>query len=180
MKRVVVVGCPGSGKSTLVLQLGRLLDLDVIHLDDIFWSPNRLRPSATEQAQLLGDILDRDRWILDGDFPETHALRFRAADTILFLDTPALICAWRIVARSRENRRRRKSQDGGSPPRRGLRLRVIGMGALLFRALSYPIVHRPRLLNALGEFSDSKVIRMFKRPADVSEFLASLAGQSVN
>lgn len=99
MKRVLVVGCCGAGKSTLALELGRRTGLPVVHLDPLYWGPGWVRPAAADWEATVRVELGRDRWILDGNYKSTLALRLQAADTAVFLDLPRRVCLRRVLAR---------------------------------------------------------------------------------
>ena len=43
MKRVMVIGCPGSGKSTFSRALHSKTGLPLFYLDMMYWNPDRTR-----------------------------------------------------------------------------------------------------------------------------------------
>ena len=95
MERVLIVGCGGAGKSTLARQLGEKTGLPVVHLDQIFWSPgNWIHLEKAEFDTLLKAELEKDQWIIDGNYNRTLELRMEKADTILYLD----FNRWRCLA----------------------------------------------------------------------------------
>jgi adenylate kinase family enzyme len=105
MRRVVILGRGGAGKSTLAARLGARLDLPVIELDKHFWAPD-LTPTPNDQWRKTQDrLIGGERWIIDGDLGPYDILdvRLRAADTVVVLDFPLWRCAWRALRRSREN-----------------------------------------------------------------------------
>lgn len=106
MRRVVILGRGGAGKSALAVRLGAVLDLPVIELDKHFWPPDLTPLPKAEWATTQRRLCAADRWILDGDLGpyDVLAVRLRAADTVVVLDFPLWRCAWRAVRRSRENR----------------------------------------------------------------------------
>lgn len=107
MKRIVILGRGGAGKSTLAQQLGRALRTPVTELDSIFWKPGPQPTPDHEWAQIQHQLLSEDRWIIDGDLGpyDTHlARRLSAADTIAILDFPLWRCIWRTLRRSHETR----------------------------------------------------------------------------
>ena len=105
MRRVVVLGRGGAGKSTLAARLGAALDLPVIELDEHFWPPDLTPMPAARWAATQRALVEADRWILDGDLGpyDVLSVRLRAADTVVVLDFALWRCAWRALRRSREN-----------------------------------------------------------------------------
>ena len=68
MRRIIVVGCQGSGKTSLALKLGRKLGLPVVHLDVLYWRP-RWKPSDTASFRVrVTDAIAGDNWVVDGSF----------------------------------------------------------------------------------------------------------------
>lgn len=41
MKKVIVIGCPGSGKSTFSKALHKITDIPLFHLNMIFWNADK-------------------------------------------------------------------------------------------------------------------------------------------
>lgn len=106
MKRVVILGRGGAGKSTLARRLGEVTGLPVIELDARFWTSG-LEPTPNQEWVEAQTALSRQpRWIMDGDLGpyDVPGPRLKAADTIVVLDLGLLRCAWRALRRSRERR----------------------------------------------------------------------------
>jgi adenylate kinase family enzyme len=99
MKRVLIIGPSGSGKSTLSRELGEKLGLEVLHLDSFYWSSGWIKTPADKWLQTLTELLAREAWIIDGNYSGTLPQRIAACDTIVFLDLPTVVCAWRIAKR---------------------------------------------------------------------------------
>lgn len=85
-QRVIVLGCSGSGKSTFSGKLHKITGLPLFHLDNIWWKPDRTHITREEFDRKLEEILREDRWIIDGDYSRTYETRFKACDTVIFLD----------------------------------------------------------------------------------------------
>ncbi|GAA3216735.1 hypothetical protein [Actinocorallia longicatena] len=105
MERVVVLGRGGAGKSVFAERLGRALGLPVVELDARFWTDG-LAPMAKDRwAEVQRGLAGEPRWILDGDLGPYDVLEIRLAeaDTVIVLDFPLWLCAWRALRRSREN-----------------------------------------------------------------------------
>ena len=105
MKKVLVLGRGGAGKSTQAAHRAAAPGLPLVELDKHFW-PADLTPIPADQWTAIQQRLtDTDSWILDGDLGPYDVLdvRLAAADTIIVLDFPLWRCAWRAARRSREN-----------------------------------------------------------------------------
>ncbi len=100
MKRVVVIGSGGSGKSTFSRLLGEATGLPVVHLDKLHWRPGWVGTPADEWREVVKGELMKPEWIMDGNFGGTREMRMQAADTIIMLDLPRWLCVWRILKRS--------------------------------------------------------------------------------
>ena len=100
MERILIVGCPGAGKTTFSRQLGEILGLPVTHLDKIFWSPGNwkhLEQSVFDEALLCE--LSKPRWIIEGNYDRTIALRLEYCDAVIWLDYSRYICMGRWFMR---------------------------------------------------------------------------------
>ena len=92
MKKVIVIGCPGSGKSVFSAALSLRTGLPLCHLDMLYWNPDRTTVSRDVFDGRLKTILEDDRWIIDGNYKRTMETRMMAADTVFFLDYPTEVC----------------------------------------------------------------------------------------
>lgn len=99
MKRILVIGSGGSGKSTLSQKLGSILDLPVIHLDTYFWNANWVPKPNDEWDKIVDHFTNDEHWIIDGNYSRTMDIRIKRADVIIFLDLPRLLCIYRIIKR---------------------------------------------------------------------------------
>lgn len=97
--RVLVIGCPGSGKSTFARSLGRITGLPVVHLDNLFWRADETTVTPEEFDTQLERVLKGSRWIMDGNYARTLPRRLEACDRVFFLDYPAETCLEGIAAR---------------------------------------------------------------------------------
>jgi adenylate kinase family enzyme len=106
MNRVVIVGRGGSGKSVLARDLGALTGLPVIELDKEFWNDELEPLSAQEWARRQACLSARPSWIMDGDLGPYDDVepRLRRADTVVMLDMPLWLCAYRARRRGGERR----------------------------------------------------------------------------
>lgn len=92
MKKIIVIGCPGSGKSTFSRMLNKVIDIPVYHLDNLFWNADKTTKEKNVFLKSLNDTIQKDEWIIDGNFNSTLELRLQACDTVIFLDYPLEVC----------------------------------------------------------------------------------------
>lgn len=100
MKRVLVVGCGGSGKSTLTRQIAQSRGLPLFHLDAHYWRPGWQEPDKTDWVRQVEAIAAQDSWVIDGNYTGTMPPRFDRADTMIFIDLPTHICLARVIRRA--------------------------------------------------------------------------------
>lgn len=92
MRRVIVIGCPGSGKSTFARSLRDITGLPLHYLDMLYHKPDRTTYSREEFDEKLRIILEKDEWIIDGNYNRTIPMRLERCDTVFWLDYPLEVC----------------------------------------------------------------------------------------
>lgn len=113
MKRIMVMGVsPGVGKSTFARKLGERLDINVYHLDALFWKPGWVDSSLEEFASSQQGIVTLDKWIIEGNYSNTYDIRAQNADTIIYLEFPLLVCLYRVFKRWILNRGKTRPDMG--------------------------------------------------------------------
>ncbi len=99
MKRVLIIGPSGAGKTTLATALAVETGLPLIHLDTEYWRPGWVGTSDEEWRPYVEKLAARDSWIMEGNFSSTFDLRMPRADTIILVIRPRLSCLWRVFKR---------------------------------------------------------------------------------
>ncbi len=99
MNKIIVIGCPGAGKSTLSRELSQLTGLPLYYMDSIFWNEDKTHLEREELIEELEKIVVNDEWIIDGNYSGTLDLRLQYADGVFFLDYPLDVCLAGIEAR---------------------------------------------------------------------------------
>lgn len=92
MKKIIVIGPSGAGKSSFSRKLGNILNINVYHLDNLFWREDKSHISKDEFDNKLNNVLINDSWIIDGDYSRTYEIRMKSCDTIFFLDYSLDVC----------------------------------------------------------------------------------------
>jgi adenylate kinase family enzyme len=156
VRRVVILGRGGAGKSVLARQLSSLTGIPAIELDSVFWQQDAVPASAEEWLAWQRDLVAGETWILDGDLgPYDSGLyaRLAAADTIIVLDFGFVRCAWRTLRRGREQ-------------------------AEYWRWVwSYRRRSMPRLRIAIVAQLPRAQVHVLRNPAKVRRFLADVRGE---
>jgi adenylate kinase family enzyme len=176
MKKILVIGSGGSGKSTLARELGELLDIEVKHLDRLYWQAGWTEPSKEEWLHKVKALTSEDSWVMDGNFGGTLEVRMQRCDTIVFLDLPRPLCLWRIAKRRLlYHNRSRPDMAEGCPEKLDWEF--------VKWVWSYSQRSRPKVVKLLREHSETKRIVWLRSRADVHNFLGSLKklnGESLN
>lgn len=92
MKKIIVIGCPGSGKSTFSRALHKITNIPLFHLDMLNWNADKTTVEKSVFLERLSDTLQKESWIIDGNYGSTMELRLQACDTVFFLDYPLSVC----------------------------------------------------------------------------------------
>lgn len=92
MNKIIVIGCPGSGKSTFSKELKKIYNLPLYHLDLIWNNPDKTTITREEFDQELSKIFNTNEWIIDGNYQRTLENRIKEANTIFLLDYPVDVC----------------------------------------------------------------------------------------
>jgi len=104
MKRIMIMGSAGSGKSTLAKLLSEKLQIDAIHLDKEFWQPGWIMTEKPDQIRIHESFMQRDKWIIDGNYCASLKPRAENADLAIFLDMPFHLCMYRVISRYFKNK----------------------------------------------------------------------------
>lgn len=170
MEKIVIIGSPGAGKSTLARKLGRKLHIKVVHLDRIFWQPGWKEKPRDKRIEILEKLIQEKQWIIEGTYLSSSEPRLRAADLIIFLDVAPLVCLQRIINRHREYRGLSRHDI---PQGSGDKLTLVRM----WKVLIFPFQDRRTLLKKLRRSQSKQIIRL-RSPKEVDDFLSRLEPQS--
>ncbi len=116
--RIIIIGCSGSGKSTLARKLAEATGLPLIHLDRLWWRENWQHISREEFDELLHAEIEKEKWIIDGNFARTLDIRLEKCDAVIFLDLPRMVCITGVLKRVISSYGRTRPDMGAGCPER--------------------------------------------------------------
>lgn len=163
MRRVLVIGCPGAGKSTLTRALAETLGLPAVYLDRLWWKSGWINRTREEFDARLDAALAEDAWVMDGNYLRTLPRRLERCDAVLFLDYPRRLCLSRALRRIlRWRGRTRPDMAEGCPERLD--------PAFIRWIWDFHRTQRPRGLELLDGWVGE--VHTFHTPAQCAAFLA--------
>lgn len=173
MKKIIVIGISGAGKSVLSRQVSQDLNLPLYHLDRIFHLP---KGEMLDRSLFLAEqkkIMSQEAWIIDGNYAGSLPDRVAEADTIIWLDFPAWLCVMRVFKRSLRFRRDKQTRpDMASHFEERLFSREYV--AFLYFVGSFNRKVRPNILAAVNQSSAHTELISLKNKQDVMHFLSQL------
>lgn len=167
MKKVLVIGSSGAGKSVLSRRIGEVTGLPVIHLDKHHWRPGWTEPPKEVWREQVAELVKGEEWIIDGNFGGTMEQRLEQCDTVVFLDLPRHVCAWRVLKRVITYRGdTRPDLAYGCPEKLDI--------PFLIWIWNFPKRSRPSVLQRIAGVADRVKVYQLKTAGEVEAFLTSL------
>ncbi len=166
-QRIVIIGCGGSGKTHLANQLAPLLGLPLTHLDTVYYDAD-WNPLPVEEFQAIQQrLVTGPRWLIEGNYAGTLPIRLAAADTVIFLDLPAITCITGVLQRRWRYR--------GGQHRDGVYDRIT-WGFLRY-IWGYRAQMRPRARELIAEHGEHVELIMLTSRRQATRYLAHLRVQ---
>ena len=92
MKKVIIIGCCGSGKSTFARQLHACTNIPLVYLDQLNWNVDKTTVEKNVFLNRVNEVIKQKEWIIDGNYGSSIEMRMQACDTVFFLDYPVDVC----------------------------------------------------------------------------------------
>ena len=163
MQKLIIIGCPGSGKTTFAEKLNKITKLPLYHLDAIWHKPDRSHISRENFDECISRIFNTDEWIIDGNYNRTIEMRLQQCDTVFLFDLPTELCIQGAVERLGKGRYdlpwiEKELSD-----------------SLKQTIEEFPLKSLPRIYELLEKYKHSKQVIIFKSRADADDYLQNLS-----
>ena len=168
MKRIIVIGCPGAGKSYFSKKLSSITGIPLYHLDLIWHKPDKTTVSRVEFDNKLSLILTFDEWIIDGNYSRTLETRIAACDSVFLFDLPTEDCLFGIEERIGKTRSDMPWTETETDPD--------------FKKFvcEFSEKNQPRIYGLLDKYHDNKNVTVFKSRSEADRYIENLILQNTN
>ena len=164
MNKAIIIGSPGSGKSTFARALQQATGLPLIYLDQLYWSADRSHVEKSVFQQRLQSVVEQERWIIDGNYASSLEQRLSACDTIFFLDYPTDICLAGVL----------KRQGQARPDMPWVENSDVLDAEFIKLIQNYRQVNRPQVLELIAQYPEKQAY-IFENRGEAQAYLHSLA-----
>jgi len=163
MLKIIIIGCPGSGKSTFARKLSKSINIPLYYLDMLWHKPDKTTISINEFDYNLNKIFQNDKWIIDGNYQRTLEIRIKKCDTIFLVDFPLNICLSGV-----ETRIGKKRVDMPW-------IETEFDEEFKQYIIDFSDKKLPQIYKLLNKYKNDKNIIIFKSRADINNFLKSVS-----
>jgi len=167
MQRILVIGSPGAGKSTLAGRIARDLGLPLIHLDREYFGPGWTTPPKAEWREKVRTLAARPAWVMDGNYASTFDIRVPRATIIVWLDLPRWRCLTRVLWRVARNYGQSRPDLGAAGPER------FDMSFMRW-IWSYPVTMRPKTARMLERLRPDQRVYVLRSRSGITALEAEL------
>lgn len=165
VKRITIVGGPGTGKTTLAQKLGTIFNLPIIHIDGINYTPNWEKVEKEKRDKLILEKIKNEKWISDGNYSSTLKERIEKSDLIIWLDYSGFDSIKGVLSRRIKNINKEKQEIPGCKER------------ISWEFFKYVVTYRRKARNKIVEkiknASEDKVC-IFKNRKELNKWLENI------
>ncbi len=162
MKKIIIIGCPGSGKTTFSVKLNNITGLPLYHLDAIWHKPDKTHIPREEFDKRAAEIFKNPEWIIDGNYNRTIETRLQHCDTVFLFDLPTEVCIQGAVERLGTERYDMPWIEKEINPE------------FLKSIEEFSVISLPKIYELINKYKSEKNIIIFKSREEADKFLSNL------
>ena len=162
MKKIIIIGCPGSGKTTFAEKLNKLTGLPLYYLDAVWHKPDKTHIPREEFDQRISEIFATPEWIIDGNYNRTIEMRLRECDTVFLFDLPTEVCLQGATERIGKGRYDLPWLEKELDPEFEEFIK------------DFPKTSLPQIYELLDKYGENRNIFIFKSREDADEYLKNI------
>ena len=162
MNKVIVIGCPGSGKTTFAEKLQKKTKLPLYYLDAVWHKPDKTHISREEFDKRIAEIFATKEWIIDGNYNRTIEMRLKECDTVFLFDLPTEVCLQGAIDRIGKGRYDLPWLETELDPEFECFIKEFANNSL------------PRLYELIEKYREDKKVIIFKSRKEADVFLKNL------
>ncbi len=159
MKKVIVIGCPESGKTTFAEKLNKCTGLPLFYLDAIWHKPDKTHIPREAFDERISEIFSMPEWIIDGNYSRTIEMRLKECDTVFLFDLPTEICVQGATERIGKGRYDLPWLETEADPE------------FMQFIKDFPHTSLPKIYELIDKYKESKNVFVFKSREDADEFI---------
>ena len=164
MKKIIVLGNSGSGKSTFTSILSKKLNINLLHLDPLVYKFSWDNPEFDEMEEKVNQMLNENSWIIDGNFLNNATKRFKECDCVFFLDLNRFVCLRSVIKRHKQYKGKHRDSRSDFCDEKLTRAYLKWVFTDFYKT------SRKFILNYIKENTDKKII-VFKNRRQVNKYL---------
>lgn len=163
MNKAIIIGCPGSGKTTFAEKLNKLTALPLYHLDAIWHKPDKTHIPREEFDERIKEIFSTPEWIIDGNYSRTIEMRMQECDTVFLFDLPTEVCIQGATERIGKGRYDLPWLETEFDPEFEAFIR------------DFPETTLPKIYGLIEKYKEDKTVVIFKSHEDADEYIRNLS-----
>ncbi|MBE5739186.1 MAG: topology modulation protein [Clostridiales bacterium] len=171
MAKIIIIGCPGSGKSTMTFKINEILNYPVLHLDKTYHIDNNTHISRAELVEKVNSfVTSHQNWIIDGNYISTIEQRIQLADTVILLDIDKDTCIQNAIGRSKKEKTADMADGFDNSQIQNEFIEFIKN----FKSNSLP-----KIMELLEHYKHDKKIFIFKTYSEIDDFIKALSTTTI-